>query len=67
MDKTIALHKEDMNYVVGPRVGWERLNEEVGNNVFFFPLDPGPGAMTGGMCTVHDSITCGYELCAYCD
>lgn len=49
MDKILALHKEDLDVVVQPAVGWERLNEELGEQGLFFAPDPGPGAMIGGM------------------
>jgi len=49
MDKVIALHKEDLDVVVQPAVGWEQLNEELLKDGLFFPPDPGPGAMIGGM------------------
>ena len=44
MDKVLALHKEDLDVVVQPAVGWELLNEELSKENLFFPPDPGPGA-----------------------
>lgn len=49
MDKVLALHKEDLDVVVQPAVGWEQLNEDLLRDRLFFPPDPGPGAMIGGM------------------
>jgi D-lactate dehydrogenase (cytochrome) len=49
MDKVLALHKEDLDVVVQPAVGWEQLNEDLAKDGLFFPPDPGPGAMIGGM------------------
>jgi D-lactate dehydrogenase (cytochrome) len=49
MDKIVKLHKDDLDVVVQPAVGWELLNEELAKEGLFFPPDPGPGAMIGGM------------------
>jgi D-lactate dehydrogenase (cytochrome) len=49
MDKVLALHKEDLDVVIQPAVGWEQLNEDLAKDGLFFPPDPGPGAMIGGM------------------
>ncbi|KAI5807810.1 hypothetical protein BZA77DRAFT_33096 [Pyronema omphalodes] len=49
MDKVISLNKEDLDVVVQPAVGWEQLNEDLAVHGLFFPPDPGPGAMIGGM------------------
>ncbi|RCI12357.1 hypothetical protein L249_0216 [Ophiocordyceps polyrhachis-furcata BCC 54312] len=49
MDKVLALHKEDMDVVVQPAVGWESLNDLLADDGLFFPPDPGRGAMIGGM------------------
>lgn len=49
MGKILTLHKDDMDVVVQPAVGWETLNEELAKDNLFFPPDPGPGAMIGGM------------------
>ena len=49
MDKILQVHKDDLDIVVQPGVGWELLNEELAKNNLFFPPDPGPGAMIGGM------------------
>ena len=61
MDKIIKLHKEDLDVVVQPAVGWELLNEELGNDGLFFPPDPGPGAMIGGMIGTGCSGTNAYR------
>jgi D-lactate dehydrogenase (cytochrome) len=49
MDKVLALHKADLDVVVQPAVGWEQLNQDLEKDGLFFPPDPGPGAMIGGM------------------
>lgn len=49
MDKILKVHQSDLDVVVQPAVGWEHLNEELLKDNLFFPPDPGPGAMIGGM------------------
>ena len=49
MDKILELHRDDMDVIVQPAVGWQDLNEELSDKGLFFPPDPGPGAMIGGM------------------
>jgi D-lactate dehydrogenase (cytochrome) len=61
MDKIIQLHKEDMDVVVQPAVGWEMLNAELEKDNLFFPPDPGPGAMIGGMVGTGCSGTNAYR------
>lgn len=61
MDQILKLHKEDMDVVVQPAVGWERLNEELAEDNLFFPPDPGPGAMIGGMVGTGCSGTNAYR------
>jgi D-lactate dehydrogenase (cytochrome) len=61
MDKVLALHKEDLDVVVQPAVGWERLNEALAKDNLFFPPDPGPGAMIGGMIGTGCSGTNAYR------
>ncbi|KAI4684805.1 uncharacterized protein J4E88_004246 [Alternaria novae-zelandiae] len=61
MDKIIKLHKDDMDVVVQPAVGWELLNEELSKEGLFFPPDPGPGAMIGGMVGTGCSGTNAYR------
>lgn len=61
MDKIIQLHKEDMDVVVQPAVGWEHLNEELSKDNLFFPPDPGPGAQIGGMIGTGCSGTNAYR------
>ena len=61
MDQILALHGEDLDVVVQPAVGWELLNEELGDHGFFFPPDPGPGAMIGGMIGTGCSGTNAYR------
>lgn len=61
MNKVIKLHKEDLDVVVQPAVGWEILNEELAKDNLFFPPDPGPGAMIGGMIGTGCSGTNAYR------
>ncbi|KAI2468694.1 hypothetical protein F4781DRAFT_252685 [Annulohypoxylon bovei var. microspora] len=61
MDKIIALHKDDLDVVVQPAVGWEVLNEEISKENLFFPPDPGPGAQIGGMIGTGCSGTNSYR------
>ena len=49
MNKVLALNKGDLDVIVQPAVGWEQLNEDLAKEGLFFPPDPGPGAMIGGM------------------
>ncbi|KAK6439410.1 D-lactate ferricytochrome c oxidoreductase [Oleoguttula sp. CCFEE 5521] len=49
MDKIIALRPDDMDVTVQPAVGWMTLNEQIKESGLFFPVDPGPSAMIGGM------------------
>ncbi|KAL2270825.1 hypothetical protein VTJ83DRAFT_196 [Remersonia thermophila] len=61
MNKIVALHKEDLDVVVQPGVGWEDLNEELAQHGLFFPPDPGPGAQIGGMIGTGCSGTNAYR------
>lgn len=61
MDKILTLHKADLDIVVQPAVGWEYLNEELAQDGLFFPPDPGPGAMIGGMIGTGCSGTNAYR------
>lgn len=61
MDKLLKLHKSDMDVVVQPALGWEHLNEELAKDGLFFPPDPGPGAMIGGMVGTGCSGTNAYR------
>ena len=61
MDKILKIHKEDLDVVVQPALGWELLNEVLGKEGLFFPPDPGPGAMIGGMVGTGCSGTNAYR------
>ncbi|KAF2735745.1 D-lactate dehydrogenase mitochondrial precursor [Polyplosphaeria fusca] len=61
MDKILKLHAEDLDVIVQPAVGWELLNEELAKSNLFFPPDPGPGAMIGGMVGTGCSGTNAYR------
>lgn len=49
MDQVIEVNPLDLDCTVQPGVGWQDLNHELASNGLFFPPDPGPGAMIGGM------------------
>ncbi|KFA65731.1 hypothetical protein S40285_04869 [Stachybotrys chlorohalonatus IBT 40285] len=61
MNKVVALHKEDLDVIVQPAVGWEALNDDLAKEGLFFPPDPGPGAMIGGMVGTGCSGTNAYR------
>ncbi|KAH8121807.1 D-lactate dehydrogenase (cytochrome) [Trichoderma asperellum] len=61
MNKVLSLHEEDLDVVVQPAVGWEELNNELSEKGLFFPPDPGPGAMIGGMVGTGCSGTNAYR------
>ncbi|KAK7430136.1 D-lactate ferricytochrome c oxidoreductase [Neonectria magnoliae] len=61
MNKIIHLHKDDLDVVVQPAMGWEALNDHLGKEGLFFPPDPGPGAMIGGMIGTGCSGTNAYR------
>ncbi|KAM7207120.1 hypothetical protein V8F33_000219 [Rhypophila sp. PSN 637] len=61
MDKILKVHKDDLDVVVQPAVGWEHLNEVLAEDNLFFPPDPGPGAMIGGMVGTGCSGTNAYR------
>ena len=49
MDNVLELRPDDMDVTVQPAVGWMTLNEKIKDSGLFFPVDPGPTAMIGGM------------------
>ncbi|MBE3111379.1 MAG: FAD-binding protein [Acidobacteria bacterium] len=61
MSKVLTLHKDDLDVVVQPAVGWEALNDHLAEHNLFFPPDPGPGAMIGGMVGTGCSGTNAYR------
>ncbi len=61
MDQILKLNEKDMDVVVQPAVGWEHLNEMLAECNLFFPPDPGPGAMIGGMVGTGCSGTNAYR------
>jgi len=61
MDRVLRLDRDDLDVVVQPAVGWEALNEELAKEGLFFPPDPGPGAMIGGMVGTGCSGTNAYR------
>ena len=61
MDRILNMHQDDLDVVVQPAVGWETLNEALAKSNLFFPPDPGPGAMIGGMVGTGCSGTNAYR------
>ncbi|OJJ48065.1 hypothetical protein ASPZODRAFT_62927 [Penicilliopsis zonata CBS 506.65] len=61
MNRILKIHQEDLDVVVQPALGWEELNEELAKDGLFFPPDPGPGAMIGGMVGTGCSGTNAYR------
>ncbi|KAL2211582.1 FAD-binding domain-containing protein [Sarocladium strictum] len=61
MDRIVKLHKDDLDVIVQPGVGWEDLNEQLATDDLFFPPDPGPGAKIGGMIGTGCSGTNAYR------
>ncbi|KAK7752488.1 D-lactate ferricytochrome c oxidoreductase [Diatrype stigma] len=59
MDQIVQLHKDDMDVVVQPSIGWQDLNEQLSRagTGLFFPIDPGPSAKIGGMIGTNCSGT----------
>ena len=57
MSEILAVHEEDMDVVVQPSVGWMDLNNALQKTGLFFPVDPGPSAMIGGMIGTSSSGT----------
>ncbi|PLN80230.1 hypothetical protein BDW42DRAFT_201370 [Aspergillus taichungensis] len=49
MDQILSIHRDDLDVHVQAGVEWELLNEELAKDGLFFPPDPGPGALIGGM------------------
>ncbi|MCJ1403824.1 D-lactate ferricytochrome c oxidoreductase [Xylographa trunciseda] len=61
LNKILKVHKDDLDVVVQPGVGYEELNELLAEDNLFFPPDPGPGAMIGGMVGTGCSGTNAYR------
>ncbi|KPM40466.1 D-lactate dehydrogenase [cytochrome], mitochondrial [Neonectria ditissima] len=59
MNQILEFHKEDMDIVVQPSIGWQDLNEKLAkmDSGLFFPIDPGPSAKIGGMIGTNCSGT----------
>lgn len=49
MNQVMELNTVDLDCTVQPGIGWMDLNDELATHGLFFPPDPGPGAMIGGM------------------
>ena len=49
MDQIVARHDDDLDVVVQPGIQWMALNDQIKDSGLFFPVDPGPTAMIGGM------------------
>ncbi|KAJ5334855.1 hypothetical protein N7452_007258 [Penicillium brevicompactum] len=57
MNKILDIHPDDMDIVVQPSIQWMSLNEQIKDTGLFFPVDPGPSAMIGGMVGTNCSGT----------
>ncbi|RDW86207.1 uncharacterized protein DSM5745_02849 [Aspergillus mulundensis] len=57
MNHILDLHEADMDVVVQPSIQWMDLNEKIKDTGLFFPVDPGPSAMIGGMIGTNCSGT----------
>ncbi|KAJ5198103.1 FAD-binding type 2 [Penicillium cinerascens] len=57
MNKVLEVHEDDMDVVVQPSIGWMDLNDQIKKTGLFFPVDPGPSAMIGGMVGTNCSGT----------
>ncbi|KAJ5613747.1 FAD-binding type 2 [Penicillium herquei] len=57
MNKILTIHEDDMDVVVQPSIQWMDLNEQIKDTGLFFPVDPGPSAMIGGMVGTNCSGT----------
>lgn len=57
MNKILEIHQDDMDIVVQPSIQWMDLNEKIKDTGLFFPVDPGPSAMIGGMVGTNCSGT----------
>lgn len=57
MNRILELHEPDMDVVVQPSIQWMDLNEKIKDSGLFFPVDPGPSAMIGGMVGTNCSGT----------
>lgn len=57
MNRILAVHKEDMDVVVQPGLGWQDLNRHLEPQGLFFPPDPGAGAKIGGMVGTISCLT----------
>ncbi|KAF7157724.1 hypothetical protein CNMCM6106_003577 [Aspergillus hiratsukae] len=57
MNKILEIHEDDMDIVVQPSIQWMDLNEKIKDTGLFFPVDPGPSAMIGGMIGTNCSGT----------
>ncbi|KAK4057226.1 D-lactate ferricytochrome c oxidoreductase [Microbotryomycetes sp. JL221] len=59
MNKVLAVYEADSQAIVQPGVGWKDLGDELESRgvKMFFPIDPSPKAMFGGMAGVGGSGT----------
>ncbi|KIM46607.1 hypothetical protein M413DRAFT_7415 [Hebeloma cylindrosporum] len=59
MDKILAIHEADSDLVCQPGIRWVEMNETLKEKgiPLFFPIDPAPGAMIGGMMSTGCSGT----------
>lgn len=55
MKRIVAFNRDDLDITVEAGLGYIELNEMLRPHGLWFPLDPGPGASIGGMCSCRCS------------
>lgn len=55
LDQVLQVHEEDAEVTLQAAVGWQGLNESLGPKGLMLGVDPGPGALVGGMVATNCS------------
>ena len=61
MTRILAVRPDDLDVTVQPGMTWGDLNDALAPHRLFFPVDPGPGASLGGMCSCGCSGTLAFK------